>query len=335
MPIPLTPEEWARIEAILDDVLVLEPTSRAKALEQACGGDAKLRAQVEALVAADGRAEDFLERPAAEYAAGLVRAASDAEARPDDRDRPGDRIGPYRIIREIGRGGMGRVLLADRADGQFEQQVALKLVGNGQFGGEILQRFLRERQILARLQHPNIARLLDGGVTADGRPYFAMEYVEGEPITMYCDARALDVGARLDLFTAVCEAVQYAHQNLVVHRDLKPSNALVTPGGQVKLLDFGIAKVLKEAKDAMGGEGGDGDDRDLTGEGQTLGTPHYMSPEQASGDDVDARTDVYAFACVLYECIAGHRPLEAATQQKLVYKILMDPPIDLANIAKD
>ena len=141
---------------------------------------------------------------------------------------------------------MGRVFLADRADGQFEQQVALKLVRSGPYGGEILGRFLRERQILARLQHPNIASLLDGGVTSDGRPYFAMEYVAGEPITTYCDRQALDVRHRLVLFTAVCDAVQYAHQNLVVHRDLKPSNTLVTPEGQVKLLDFGIAKVLHE-----------------------------------------------------------------------------------------
>jgi serine/threonine-protein kinase len=301
MPTPLTPEEWARVDAILDEVLPLDPTSRAMALERACGGDAALRAQVEALVAADAGAENFLETPAAEYAAGLVRAASDAEARPDD--RPGDRVGPYRVIREIGRGGMGRVLLADRADGQFEQQVALKLVGNGQFGGEILQRFLRERQILARLQHPNIARLLDGGVTADGRPYFAMEYVEGEPITTYCDGRALDVDARLDLFASVCDAVQYAHQNLVVHRDLKPSNALVTPGGQVKLLDFGIAKVLHE----------DGDESEpvaatLTRLGSGPMTPEYAAPEQVRGEPVTTATDVYALGALAYELLTGRGP---------------------------
>jgi serine/threonine protein kinase/Tfp pilus assembly protein PilF len=304
MTTPLTPEEWARVEAILDEVLVLEPTSRAKALEQACGGDVKLRAQVEALVAADsGAEEDFLEMPAAEYAAGLVRAAADAEAQTNDRDQPGDRIGSYRVISEIGRGGMGRVLLADRADGQFEQQVALKLVGSGRFGGEILQRFLRERQILARLQHPNIARLLDGGVTADGRPYFAMEYVEGQPITMYCDARALDVGARLDLFTAVCEAVQYAHQNLVVHRDLKPSNALVTPGGQVKLLDFGIAKVLHEDSD-----GSEPIDATLTRLGSGPMTPEYAAPEQVRGEPVTTATDVYALGALAYELLTGRGP---------------------------
>ena len=226
-----------------------------------------------------------------------------ADARADDRDRPGDRIGPYRVIREIGRGGMGRVLLADRADGQFEQQVALKLVGSGESGGEILRRFLRERQILARLQHTNIARLLDGGVTTDGRPYFAMEYVEGEPIARYCDARVLDVNARLDLFIAVCEAVHYAHQNLVVHRDLKPSNALVTPAGQVKLLDFGIAKVLHEEHD-------DSESREatLTRLGSGPMTPDYAAPEQVRGDPVTTATDVYALGALAYELLTGRRP---------------------------
>jgi hypothetical protein len=220
-----TPDDWSRIDAILDEVLELEPAARNEALDRACAGDTVLRARVDGLIAADSDAAQFLETPAAVYAAGLVGAAAASDARADDAERPGDRIGPYSLIREIGRGGMGRVFLADRADGQFEQKVALKLVRSGPFGGEIHGRFLRERQILARLQHPNIARLLDGGVTSDGRPYFAMEYVAGEPITTYCDARSLDVGRRLALFTAVCDAVQYAHQNLVVHRDLKPEKS--------------------------------------------------------------------------------------------------------------
>jgi eukaryotic-like serine/threonine-protein kinase len=300
MPSSFTPEEWARIEAILDDVLELEPGARAHALERACGGDAQLRAHLDSLVAADESAATFLETPAAEYAAGLVVAASERDAGATQ-DQPGDRIGPYRIIREIGRGGMGRVLLADRADGQFEQQVALKIVGSGPDGGEILQRFLRERQILARLQHPNIARLLDGGVTPDGRPYFAMEYVLGEPITAYCDTRALGVNARLDLFTAVCEAVQYAHQNLVVHRDLKPSNTLVMPSGQVKLLDFGIAKVLHEVDDARA-------EVTLTRLGTGPMTPEYAAPEQVRGEPVTTATDVYALGALAYELLTGRGP---------------------------
>jgi serine/threonine protein kinase len=299
MPTRFTPAEWARIEAILDDVLELDPPARAAAIDRACAGDARLRAQVEALVAADGGQAALFDMPAVEYAAGLVRAASEAEALADE-EQPGDRIGPYRIIREIGRGGMGRVFQADRADGEFEQQVALKLVGSGYAGPEIRQRFLRERQILARLQHPSIARLLDGGMTADRRPYFAMEYVAGEPITVYCDTRTLDVNARLDLFAAVCDAVQYAHQNLVVHRDLKPSNTLVTAEGQVKLLDFGIAKLLHE------------DDESalvtLTRLGSGPMTPEYAAPEQVRGEPVTTATDVYALGALAYELLTGRGP---------------------------
>jgi serine/threonine-protein kinase len=300
MPTSFTPEEWSRIEAILDEVLELEPSARAHAVERACAGDPQLLAYIEALIAADAGAAAFLETPAAEYAAGLVRAATGDGAPIDDPEQRGDRIGPYRIIREIGRGGMGRVFLADRADGQFEQHVALKLVRSGQSSREILQRFLRERQILARLQHPNIAALLDGGVTPDGRPYFAMEYVGGEPITSYCDARVLSIDARLDLFTAVCDAVQYAHQNLVVHRDLKPSNTLVTPGGQVKLLDFGIAKLLHEEESPS--------EATLTRFGSVPMTPEYAAPEQVRGEPVTTATDVYALGTLLYELLIGHGP---------------------------
>ena len=299
-----TPEEWSRIEAILDEVLELEPGARAEALERACAGDAILRAQVERLIAADTGAAQFLETPAMVYAAGLVNAAaSDIQA--DERDKPGDRIGPYSLIREIGHGGMGRVFLADRADGQFEQMVALKLVRGGPFGGEIHGRFLRERQILARLQHPNIARLLDGGVAADGRPYFAMEYVAGEPITTYCDGKSLDVQQRLALFAAVCDAVQYAHQNLVVHRDLKPSNTLVTPEGQVKLLDFGIAKVLQAEDDEQAGRDGG---EPLTRLGSGPMTPEYAAPEQVRGEAVTTATDVYALGALAYELLTGRGP---------------------------
>jgi eukaryotic-like serine/threonine-protein kinase len=304
MPTPFTPEEWARIEVILDDVLELDPPARKAAIDRACAGNERLRAQVESLVAADAAGEALLDTPAVEYAAGLVRAASDAGEVFGDEAQPGDRIGPYRIIREIGRGGMGDVFLADRADGEFEQQVALKLVGSGHAGPEIRQRFLRERQILAHLQHPNIARLLDGGMTPDRRPYFAMEYVSGEPITRYCDTRTLDVNARLDLFAAVCDAVQYAHQNLVVHRDLKPSNTLVTSDGQVKLLDFGIAKVLHEDDEAPFAT--------LTRLGSGPMTPEYAAPEQVRGEPVTTATDVYALGALAYELLTGRGPHELA-----------------------
>jgi serine/threonine protein kinase/Flp pilus assembly protein TadD len=332
MPTSFSPEEWSRIEAILDDVLELEPEARSDAIARASAGDATLRSQLEALVAADDRAEMFLEVPAAQYAAGLVRAAAEEESRAD-RDKPGDLIGPYRLIREIGHGGMGRVFLAARADGQFDQQVALKLVRSVPYGGEILQRFLRERQILARLQHPNIARLLDGGMAPDDRPYFAMEYVSGEPITAYSDARSLDLHRRLALFTAVCDAVQYAHQNLVVHRDLKPSNTLVTREGQVKLLDFGIAKVLHEADPELNGERSAAAhlDATLTRLGSGPMTPEYAAPEQVRGEPVTTATDVYALGALAYELLTGRGPhklssLSAAEMERAITERDIDRP---------
>ncbi|HXW05119.1 MAG TPA: serine/threonine-protein kinase, partial [Vicinamibacterales bacterium] len=297
MPADFSPEDWSRIDAILDEVLDLEPSARAEAISRACGGDPRLRGEIERLVAADAAADRFLETPAVEYAGALVSAG---EAGVADTEREGMIVGPYRLLKEIGRGGMGRVYLAERADGQFEQQVALKLVGAGPRGTEVQERFLRERQILARLQHPNIARLLDGGMMPDGRPYFAMEYVAGHPITAYCDARALDVRARLRLFTEVCEAVQYAHQNLVVHRDLKPSNTLVTGQGAVKLLDFGIAKVLHEDDSPADGT--------LTRLGTGPMTPEYAAPEQVRGEPVTTATDVYALGALAYELLTGHGP---------------------------
>jgi serine/threonine protein kinase/Flp pilus assembly protein TadD len=329
-PHSFTPAEWARIEPILDEVLDLDPPDRPAAIARACGADASLKAHVEALVAADTGAAEFLETPAAEYAAVVVRAgaAGPADNEPQGCESPGDLIGPYRLIREIGHGGMGRVFLATRADGQFEQQVALKLVRGAASGGEIHARFLRERQILARLEHPHIARLLDGGVTLDGRPYFAMEYVDGEPITAYCERRALDLQQRLELFTAVCDAVQYAHQNLVIHRDLKPSNTLVTPEGTVKLLDFGIAKVLHQ-------EEHDPFDATLTRLGSGPMTPEYAAPEQVRGEPVTAATDVYALGALAYELLTGRGPhaltrLTAAEVERVITQGAVDRPSQAA-----
>src|SRR6185503_18396474 len=213
----------------------------------------------------------------------------------------GETIGPYRLGTELGRGGMGTVFLAERADGQFDQRVALKLVKRGMDSAEILDRFRAERQILARLQHANVARLLDGGVTPDGQPYFAMEHVEGEPLTTYCQRVSLSTALRLRLFLQVCEAVEYAHRNLVVHRDLKPSNILVTPDGQVKLLDFGIAKVLDPGST----------DPAVTRREERVLTPRYAAPEQLLGQPVTTVTDVYSLGVVLYEMLAGRHPYDA------------------------
>jgi len=286
-------ERWEAIESLLDRVLDLRPEERDAFLDAACAGDQDLRARIEALLRADEHAGTFLDMPALEQSAPLVAALYEDPM-------AGRPIGAYRILRESGRGGMGVVYLAERADGQFQQQVALKLIKRGMDSDAILQRFLHERQILARLQHPNVARLLDGGVTEEGQPYFAMEHVDGSPLTTYCDQHRLGVEARLDLFLTACAAVQYAHQNLVVHRDLKPSNMLVTESGELKLVDFGIAKLLG------GDEGGT-----LTTEmGSRPMTPEYAPPEQLRGEPVTTAADVYALGVVLYELLAGRRPHE-------------------------
>lgn len=286
-----TPSEWSRIESLFDEAVALPPAQR-EAYVEAAESDPGIRAQVRAMLRADAE-EGILEQSAGDVAAGF--AAPD----PDERLAPGTEIPPYRVVRLIGGGGMGTVYLADRADGQFEQQVALKLIRSDRNVGAIRRRFLQERQILAHLDHPNIAKLLDGGVTADGRPYFALEYVEGSPITHYADEQRLGVDARVDLFRKVCAAVAYAQQHLVVHRDLKPSNILVTPDGEPKLLDFGIAKLFDPDKQRP----------DLTQEGTGAFTPEYAAPEQVRGDGITTATDVYALGGILYELLAGVLPL--------------------------
>jgi serine/threonine protein kinase len=224
----------------------------------------------------------------------------------------GRRLGPFEILREIGRGGMGTVYLARRADDLFQQQVAIKVVTPETSGAEVIRRFYQEREILASLQHPNIARIYDGGSTEEGWPYFVLEYVEGEPINCYCDEHKLNVTERLMLFEQVCAAVEYAHQRFVVHRDLKPSNVLVTKDGTAKLLDFGIAKLLK----------GPGTETTSlqTRTGLQLMTPEYASPEQVKGEPITTATDVYALGVVLYELLTGHRPYRL--KSRLVHEIL-------------
>ena len=210
----------------------------------------------------------------------------------------GARVGQFRVVNELGRGGMGIVLLAERADGQFGQQVAIKVVPGGRSGGEVSRRFVQERGILASLEHPHIARLLDGGTTEAGDPYLVMEYIAGRPITAYCDGASASIERRLRLFLEVCEAVQYAHRNLVVHRDLKPSNVLVGAAGEVKLLDFGIAKLLDPA----------GADVRAAGPGTRVMTPEYAAPEQIFGGAVTTATDVFALGLLLCELLTGTAP---------------------------
>jgi Tol biopolymer transport system component/serine/threonine protein kinase len=277
---PDAPDRWPEVARILDVVLELPPEERRRILDQECAGDSGLRAEVEAMLAgADARV--FFESPALAFADPLVEA--------EDKRHDPDLIGAYRLGRELGHGGMGVVYLAERADGHFEQRVALKLIKVGITHDEILRRFLTERQVLARLNHPHIAKLLDGGVTAAGQPWFAMEYVDGMPLDRYCEEHGLGIDERLALFADVCEAVQYAHRNLVVHRDLKPSNILVTSGGGVKLVDFGIAKVLDQDSDA-----------EVTNTDRRIMTPEYAAPEQVLGGPITPATDVYALGAILY-----------------------------------
>ena len=294
----LTPERWAQLEGLLGKAMKLPRQERSVFLHRACTKDPALRADIETLLVADAEAGSFLEEPAHDYAATLLSELwheVHAETEP-----PGTRVGPYQIVREIGRGGMGQVFLAERADGQFAQQAALKLIKRGMVSEAVRHRFLDERQILAQLGHANIARLLDGGVSDEGRSYFVMEYIDGEPITAYCDRHRLPVEERLQLFVQGCEAVQYAHQNLVVHCDLKPSNMLVQQDGQVKLLDFGIARVLSATNEL--------EQKAQPPTSMPVLTPEYAAPEQVRGTTVTTATDTYALGVLLYELLTAHRP---------------------------
>ena len=304
----MTSDRFQRCEELFHSALALEGAAREAFLQAACAGDVTLRAEVERLLSAHARAGDFIGSPA------VPRSSSWADA---EEWWTGRRIGPYSIVRELGRGGMGAVYLAERADGQYQQRVALKLIKRGMDTEQVLARFRAERQILASLDHPNIARLLDGGSTEQGLPFFAMEYIEGEPIDTYARRAGLSVEDRLRLFLQVCGAVAYAHQHLVIHRDIKPLNILVTPEGTPKLLDFGIAKVLHA-----------GDDETSTVTGMRLLTPEYASPEQVEGRHATTVSDVYALGVVLYELLTGRSPyrLRSRTPQEVVEAVRTTDP---------
>ena len=294
----LDSERWEQIEGILDRVLDLDPDADVElVLDRLCGGDVQLRAEVESLLGASRVDDDLLEGAASDAAPGLFSELGKAlEAQPEALE--GRRLGAYRLLEVLGQGGMGVVYLAERADEHFEQRVAIKLMPRGMETAETERRLLLERQILANLQHPNIAHLLDGQVTEEGYPYLVMEHIEGRPIDRYCREEGLDLEERLLLFRDVCAAVQYAHQNMVVHRDLKPSNIMVTDSGQVKLLDFGIAKLTDPSLETPAREGTIY---------QPL-TPTYASPEQVSNQPVSAGSDVYSLGVVLYQLLTGKTP---------------------------
>lgn len=294
--LPLDSERWARLESLFHEAAALPTSEREAFLDEACADDAALKARLVQLLSADTAPDAIVDADLVEWARPLL--GSDAMPEEPETLPGGTIVGRYRLLDAIGWGGMGAVYRAERADGAYEQQVALKLVRAGRFDERNRARFVREREILARLVHPGIATLLDGGVSDTGQPYLAMELVDGLPITKYADERSLDVSGRLELMIQVAEAVDYAHRNLVVHRDLKPSNVLVTDAGLVKLLDFGIARIVAED-----GEGGD-----PTRTAALMLTPAYAAPEQILGSNVTTAVDIYAMGVVLYELLAGRRP---------------------------
>lgn len=316
-----SPERWSELGEWLDRLLEVEPADRPAVAARLAGEDEEARRELLELARAYERHGEALDRPLEVVLGGVSEGAvgpgAVGKGSPDrarspggpggggEGERPdpwiGRQVGDYRLIRRIGVGGMGAVYTAERADRRFERTVAVKLVRGGPDQQQIRRRFRRERRILAGLEHPNVARLLDAGVTGDGVPYFVMENVEGVPIDRFCAGEGLSVEGRVELFLQVCEAVRYAHQRLVVHRDIKPGNILVTPEGRAKLLDFGVAKLL--------GDEGKGDDLTLASAGRPL-TPSYASPEQLRGEPVSTASDVYSLGVVLYELLTGRRPVE-------------------------
>ncbi|PAP79709.1 hypothetical protein B1759_15460 [Rubrivirga sp. SAORIC476] len=312
----MDPALWTRIETFFGQALDRPAEERTAWLRHACGDDPVLYREVVSLLDADAAPAELL--------GGLAFEAFD----PGDVDRllatVPETVGPWRVGDVLGVGGMGTVYRAERREG-FAQTVALKLVKRGMDTDAVLARFRSERQILASLEHPGIARLVDGGLADDGRPYLAMEYVEGEPITDYCDRHGLGISARLGLVAEVGEAVAFAHQNLVVHRDLKPSNVLVTPEGRVKLLDFGIAKVLADDADAL-----------HTRTGQRAFTPSYAAPEQLRGGRITTAADVYGLGAVLYRLLTGIRPVptEGRSPAEVELAILADDPAPPSTVVR-
>ena len=317
-------EKWLQVRKAFERGLSLEGPDRDAFFKEMAADDPQLWAEVRRLVEADADPTSFLQGHAFR-AAGVPVESPDAAVPRDP--LLGTTIGPYRLDRLLGEGGMGAVYVGERADGEFQQKVALKLVRQGLATAEITERFRAERQILARLTHTNIAHLLDGGVTDDGRPWFALEFVQGRDIMTWAGENRLDIEDRVWLFLTVCDAVQFAHRNLVVHRDLKPNNILVSDEGVVKLVDFGIAKLLDEAEDPG-----------MTRTGTRAMTPTYASPEQVRGNPVTTATDIYGLGLVLYELITGRRPFASnLSSQELERAILTEDPIrpSAANTGSD
>lgn len=314
-------ERWRQVRDLFERALDLPPEQRAAFLDDACADDSGLRVEVDSLLAAEADSPPTL---AIDVPTTMLRdALSSVRETSAAGSWAGLRLGAWRLDREIGRGGMGSVYLAQRADGQYAQRAAVKLVRPG-WDAEVLRaRFRSERQILAQLEHPNIARLLDGGVSDDGKPYLVLEYVDGSDLVGWCDRARLDIRSRLRLFLTVCDAVGHAHRKLIVHRDLKPSNILVDADGQVKLLDFGIAKLLEDGADETAST--------------RLFTPEYAAPEQLRGDPVTTSVDVHALGVILFELLTGSHPYQVETPTPAAYSqaVLTGEPTWPSRIASD
>ncbi len=307
---------WQQVKTILDQALEVQPEKRERFLKDICAEDLALHREVNEFLAFNERADELISDE-------VLDSTISSDGDDDTVYEVPERAGPYRIIREMGRGGMGVVCLAKRDDGEYERLVALKLIGSRVHGTKFTKLFWRERQILAQLDHPNIARLLDGGTAETGQPYYAMEYVEGEPLDKYCQRRALGLRERLELFISVCSAVSHAHRNLIIHRDLKPKNVLVTPAGVPKLLDFGVARILA----------GDAHLERTTG---TPLTPCYASPEQLRGEPLTVATDIYSLGVLLYELLSGRHPYgNCEGTAAALRQLLEENPIPLREQAPD
>jgi eukaryotic-like serine/threonine-protein kinase len=296
----VTAERWELVKNLFESALNASPAERPAFLERECAGDDELLREVSSLLESHDETGHFLEAPVASLKDAVPDTEPPTGTPAGDDPLIGQRVGAYQIVKELGRGGMGAVYLAVRADNEFRKRVAIKLIRGGMESEFLIRRFRHERQILARLEHPNIARLIDGGTTPAGLPYFVMEYAEGEPLIRFCESRSLPLKERLAIFLKACSAVHYAHRRMIVHRDLKPGNIMVKQDGTPKLLDFGIAKLL------------DPDTSDVAAEttlaGLRIVTPAYASPEQMRGEAATICSDIYALGIILFELVTGKRP---------------------------
>lgn len=311
-------ERWNRVSELFDELVELEPSERNLRLEQLEAHDAELAREVRALLAADLGVRSMLDSDAAAAFPELLEGDVGPE-------RARSQVGPYRLLRPLGEGGMGEVWLAERIDGNFEQQVAIKLLKRGMDSRAILHRFLQERRILARLHHPHVVRLLDGGMSGDGQPYFVMEHVAGAPLVEYANQRHLDVAARVELIAKVADALAHAHAQLIVHRDLKPSNVLIDDADEPRVLDFGIAKLLEQSGNQT-----------RTGTGLRVMSPAYAAPEQLLGEPISTRTDIYSLGLLLYELLLGELPAnrQVSTPAQLSMEVAKDTGTHISSDAQ-